>query len=62
MLRNPLFTIVSEEYIFCILIDQQEMYRTRIYDSAQKIIEKNPKKNFLQKRLITFDLGQKTRL
>ncbi|MFM1840282.1 MAG: hypothetical protein RIR47_331, partial [Bacteroidota bacterium] len=28
----------------------------------QKIIEKNPKKNFLQKRLVTFDLGQKTRL
>ncbi len=62
MLWNPLFTIVSEECIFCILIDQQEMYRARIYDSAQKIIEKNPKKNFLQKRLVTFDLGQKTRL
>jgi hypothetical protein len=62
MLCNPLFTIVSEEYIFFILIDQQEMYRARMYDSAQKIIEKNPKKNFLQKRLVTFDLGQKTRL
>ena len=33
-----------------------------MYHSAQKIIEKNPKKNFLQKRLVTFDLGQKTRL
>jgi hypothetical protein len=44
------------------LFDQQEMYGARMYDSAQKIIEKNPKKNFLQKRLVTFDLGQKTRL
>jgi hypothetical protein len=33
-----------------------------MYHSAQKIIEKNGKKNFLQKRLVTFDLGQKTRL
>lgn len=29
---------------------------------AQKIIEKKAKKNFLQKRGVTFDLGQKTRL
>ncbi len=62
MLCNPLFIIVSEKYIFCILFEQREMYRARMYHSAQKIIEKNPKKNFLQKRLVTFDLGQKTRL
>ena len=33
-----------------------------MYHSAQKIIEKNGKKKFLQKRLVTFDLGQKIRL